>query len=329
MSAIGTKMTLLDIAKRVDPAGKVQAIAEVLTQTNEILTDLPFEECNDGTGHIGTTRTGLPSVTWTQLNYGVQPSKSTTAQIKDTCGMLEAYSQVDKRVVERASSPQEIRFQEDVSFLEAMNQEMASKLFYGNVAVDAKTFTGLSPRFNSLSAASGANIVSGESSDSGGSTSIWLAGWGPHSGYALYPKNSKAGFSHTDLGEVTLEDAAHGLYQGFRSHYKWDIGLHIRDWRYFVRIANIDVSALTKDASAGADILDLMSQAVELLPNLNLVKPVFYCNGTIKSFLRRQLMNKENVFLSVAEAAGKHVMSFDDIPVRKCDKIVNTEAVVA
>lgn len=327
--AIGTKMNLLEVSKRVDAGGKVQAVAEVLTQTNEILLDLPFEECNDGSGHIGTTRSGLPTVTWTQLNYGVQPSRSTVVQIKDSCGMLEAYSEVDKRVIERAKNPQEIRFQEDVAFLEAMNQEMASTLFYGNVATDTKKFTGLAPRFNSTSAASGSNIVSAGGSDSGGMTSIWLCGWGPHSGYALYPQNSKAGFTHEDKGQVTLEDTNHGKYEGYRSHYKWDIGFHVRDWRYFVRIANIDVSALTKNAATGADLVDLMAQATELLPNLNLVNPVFYCNQTVKSYLRRQLANKSNLALSLDQAAGKTVMSFDSIPVRRCDKLVNTEATVA
>lgn len=327
--AIGTKMNLLDIAKRVDPSGKTLPIAEALTQMNEILLDLPFEECNDGSGHIGVTRVGLPSVTWTQLNYGVQPSKSVTAQIKDGCGMLEAYSEVDKRVIERAKDPNSVRLQEDIAFLEAMNQEMASKMFYGNIATDPKGFTGLAPRFNLKSAASGANIVDAGGADSGGMTSIWLCGWGPQSGYALYPQNSKAGFTHEDKGQVTLLDAANGKYEGYQSHYKWDIGLHIRDWRYFVRIANIDVSELKKDATAGADLVDLMAQAVELLPNLNLVNPVFYCNQTVKSMLRRQLSNKENVSLSLDTAGGKSVMAFDNIPVRRCDKLVNTEATVS
>ena len=47
------------------------------------------------------------------------------------------------------------------------------------------------------------------------------------------------GFQHNDLGEVTLTDDEGGMYQGYRTHYKWDIGLCVRDWRYVVRIANI------------------------------------------------------------------------------------------
>ncbi len=53
-----------------------------------------------------------------------------------------------------------------------------------------------------------------------------------------------------------------------RSHYKFEAGLTVRDWKYVVRIANIDRSALTADASAGADLPDLMFQAQELVPNI-------------------------------------------------------------
>jgi len=145
----------------------------------------------------------------------------------------------------------------------------------------------------------------------------------------IYPKGSVAGFQHKDLGEQTLTDANGGRYQGYRTHYKWDIGLTLRDWRYVVRIANIDVSALTKNASAGADLIDLLTQALEMLPN-GLGRPVFYCNRTIRSFLRRQIANKvAQSTLTMETVAGKKVVMFDEAPVRRCDQLINTESVVA
>ncbi|EPE5434245.1 major capsid protein, partial [Escherichia coli] len=77
--------------KRVDPNGKVDKIIELLGQTNPILQDMPFVEGNLPTGHRTTIRSGLPSATWRLLNYGVQPSKSTTVQVTDSVGMLETY----------------------------------------------------------------------------------------------------------------------------------------------------------------------------------------------------------------------------------------------
>ena len=141
-----------------------------------------------------------------------------------------------------------------------------------------------------------------------------------------------AGLKFQDLGEETITDAAGGLYQGYRSHYKWDAGLTLRNWKYVVRIANIDVSDLTGDASgSSADIIDLMVQATEKLPSMNKGVPVFYCNATIRSFLKRQMLNKSNVNLTYDELVqGKgRVLQFDGIPVRRVDAILNTEATVS
>jgi hypothetical protein len=117
--------------------------------------------------------------------------------------------------------------------------------------------------------------------------------------------------------------------EAYRSHYKWNCGLSVRDWRYVVRICNIDVSTLTKNAASGSDLIDLIVQAIEVLPNLKMGKPAIYCNRTVKSFLRRQIGNKVAANLSLDTAMGKTVMSFDGIPVRRCDAILNTEATVS
>jgi len=324
-----TNPTLADVAKRYDADGKIDTIVELLSETNEVLDDMTFLEGNLPTGHKTTVRSGLPSSTWRKLNYGVQPSKSTTVQITDTAGMLEAYAEVDKALADLNGNTASFRLSEDRAFLESMNQTMASTLFYGDTGTDPEKFMGLAPRYSSLSAESGDNIIVGGGSGSD-NTSIWLVCWGPNTCHGIYPKGSQAGLKHQDLGEVTLEDAASGKYQGYRTHYKWDIGMSLRDWRYVVRIPNIDVSNLTKDASgSSAELVDLMVQAVEKLPNVNLGRCVFYGNRTISSILRRQITNTSNVRLSMDEVAGKRVMSFDGIPFRRNDAILNTEAAVS
>ena len=330
MATIGNgNPTLADFAKRLDPDGRVDAIVELLSETNEILEDMAFVEGNLPTGHRTTIRSGLPSATWRKLNYGVQPSKSTTVQVTDQCGMLEAYAEVDKALADLNGNTAEFRLSEDRAFLEAMNQEMATTLFYGDSSVTPEKFMGLAPRFSDATNAENKdNILSGGGTGSN-NTSVWLVVWGPNTAHGIFPKGSTAGLHQKDLGEVTLEDANGGKYQGYRTHYKWDIGLTVRDWRYIVRIANIDVTALTKDASAGADLIDLMVQALEIVPNLGLGRPVFYCNRTIRSFLRRQITNKSNVNLSLEDFAGRRVLAFDGVPVRRCDAILNTEAAVS
>lgn len=329
MPALSTNWpTLADWQKTLDPDGSIARVIEILNEQNEILMDAVWIEGNLPTGHRSTIRSGLPTPTWRLLNYGVQPDKSTKVQVDDACGMLEAYSEVDKALAVLNGNTNAFRLSEARAHIESMNQEMVNTLFYGSTATDPEKFMGLSPRFNSLSANNGENIISGSGSSSD-NTSIWLVVWAPDTCAMIYPKGSSQGLMVEDLGEDTLTDSNGGRYQGYRTHFVWKPGLALRDWRYVVRIANIDVTDLTKNASAGADLIDLMSQALEQVQNLNAGRPCFYVNRTIRSFLRRQISNKSNVNLTLDNAGGKTTLSFGEVPIRRCDAILNTESAVS
>jgi len=333
MAARGTYvLTLADWAKRLDPDGKTPDIVELLSQTNEILTDMIFQEGNLPVGHRTTVRTGLPTVAWRLLNNGVQPSKSTTAQIDESCGMLEAWSEVDVELAKLNGNQQAFRLSEAQSFIEAMNQEMASTLFYGNSSTAPEEFTGLAARYSSLSAANGQNIVSGSGAGSDNS-SIWLIGWGQQSIFGIFPKGSKAGLEHSDHGEVTVETTA-GIagtrMRAFQDQWKWKVGVALRDWRYSVRIPNIDISNLVAKSSA-ADIIELMIKAIHRIPNIRAVRPVFYMNRTVMQML--DIMRRDDVIsgggLTFADVDGKIQYSFRGIPIRICDALTETEAAVS
>lgn len=323
-----TNPTLLDLAKMSDPNGKIETIVEILNAQNEILDDMTWVEGNLVTGNRTTIRAGIPAPTWRKLYGGVQPNKGTTVQITDNTGMLEAYAEVDKALADLNGNTSAFRLVEDQAHIEGMNQEIASTLFYGNEGTAPEKFTGFGPRFNLLSAANGENII-----DAGGTgtdnSSIWLVCWSPQTVHGIIPKGSKAGLQMQDLGEVTIEnvDSAGGRMQAYRSHYRWDAGLTVRDWRYVVRIANIDKSLLTKDISTGADLHDLMVRALELIPNLNMGRCVFYVPRNIRTFLARQAINAvKSSTLTMEQLQGRRVVAFQGFPVRRVDAMSADEA---
>ena len=333
MAGLGSyALTLADWAKRVDPDGKTPQIAELLSQTNPVLDDMVFIEGNLPTGHRTTIRTGLPTPAWRLLNQGVQPSKSTTAQVDEQCGMLEAYSEVDKDLAELNGNVAQFRLSEASAFVEAMNQEMASTLFYGNQGLAPEEFTGLSIRYSSLSAASGQNVITGSGAGADNS-SIWLVGWGPQTIHGIFPKGSKAGLIHEDLGLTTVEASA-GIagarMRAYLDHWQWKVGVAVKDWRYAVRIPNIDISNLVAKSSA-ADLIELMIKAIHRIPNLAMVKPVFYLNRSCFQML--DIQRRDDVIsgggLSYSDVDGKLVPMFRGIPVRICDALVESESVVA
>jgi hypothetical protein len=318
--------TLLDVAKRLDPDGKIASIVEILNATNPVLEDLTYVEGNLPTGHRTTVRTGLPSPTWRKLYGGVQPTKSTTVQVTDSAGMLEAYAEVDKALADLNGNTAAFRLSEDSAHIEGIGQQMAQTLFYGNEGTQPEAFTGLAPRYNSLSAQNGDNII-----DAGGNdtdlTSIWLCVWGNQTGHGIYPKGSIGGLQMNDKGQVTIEnvDGNGGRMEGYRTHYRMDAGLTIRDWRYFVRIANIDVSSLNTLANT-KDIISWMIQASERIPEMGKGRAAFYMNRRLREKLRLGILEKVSTNLTFETVAGERVMTFDDIPVRRTDALINTES---
>lgn len=337
MATIGaTVLTLSDWAKRLEPDGKVAKIVELLGQTNDVLIDMLFKEGNLPTGHRTTVRTGLPAVAWRLLNNGVAAGKSTTAQIDEQCGMLEAWSEVDKDLAELNGNTNEFRLSEATSFLEAMNQEAAQTLFYGNSGVNPEEFTGMTIRYSSTAASNGQNIIKAGGAGADNS-SIWLMSWGENTLHGIFPKASKAGIIHEDLGLVTVENA-NGIggarMRAYRDHWQWKLGIALRDWRYAVRICNIDISLLTTETTA-ADLVKNMAKAMHRLPYIRLGKPVFYMNRTVFQFLDLQSMARttspavtNTQFTSILDAQGQMQWSFRGIPIRIVDALLETEALV-
>lgn len=326
-------LTLADWAKRLDPSGegKISSIIELLGQTNEILDDKLWMEGNLVTGHRTTVRTGLPNVFWRLINQGVQPSKSQTAQIDEATGCLEAWSEVDKKLADLAGNQASFRLSEAMAFIEAMNQEMASTLIYGNASVSPEEFNGLSIRYSSLAAENAQNII-----DNGGTgsdnTSIWLICWGDNSVHGIFPKGSQAGLRHFDHGEVTVETTA-GIagtrLRAYQDQWTWDCGVALRDWRFVVRSANIDVSNLVAKTSA-ADLIESMIKMMHRLPTMKMGKCAFYMNRTVKQML--DIQRRDDVAgagMQYAEVDGKLVPHFRQIPIRTVDSILDTEAQVS
>jgi hypothetical protein len=327
MATLSTELpTLLDLTNRQDPDMGLAEIAEVMTQDQEILMDMPWIEANGITGHKTTIRVGLPNGYWRKLNEGVPREKSTTAQITDSVGMLETYLECDAELARISGNVNKFRMDEARGAIEGMSQTLATTVFYGDTDVDPEKFMGFNPRYNDLSAGNSANII--DEGDASDLTSIWLINWRTDKVHGLIPKDSKTGMQHRDLGEDTLLDGSGNQYQGYRSHLKFNAGMCVRDWRYIVRCANIKYTDLVNDAGSGPNLIERMTEMVETIKDTN-GRPAFYMSKTIRTYLRQQINNKANVNLTIDNVAGKHQLSFDGIPIRKTDAISLAESAVA
>jgi hypothetical protein len=329
-------LTLADWAKRLDPDGQVPKVAELLSQTNEILADAVFMEGNLPTGHRLTIRTGLPQVYYRMINQGVPTSKSTTTQVDEAVGILEARSHIDVELAKLNGNTAAFRLSEDQAFIEAMNQTMAGALFYGNPGTDPRQFLGLQTRYSAISGAGNAQNILDAGGTGSNNCSIYLVVWGENTVFCPFPKGSKAGLQHQDLGEESVPDANNNFFQALRALYQWKNGLAVKDWRYVVRICNINVTDLlaqsaTQATTAATQIINLMSRAMDRVPNLAMGRPAFYANRTVYSMLKVAALAKSNAALSIKEAMTQfgtsyQMTNFLGVPLRKVDQLLNTEA---
>lgn len=335
-------VTLLDWAKSLDPDGKTAAVVELLTQSNEILLDMPWLEGNLPTGHRASIRTGLPTSIWRKMYQGVPAAKSTRATVEDACGVLETRSEVDKDILDLNGNSADFRLSEAQAFIESMNQTMAEAVVYGDASVNPERFNGLAIRYNTINTGTSEvakNVIS--AGGSGNCTSVWLVVWGKNTVHGIFPRGSKAGILHQDLGEYDAFDGNNNRYRAMGDRWQWKCGLHVKDWRYVVRIANISVSDLLAQTGTQANttatwLPKLMVRALARIPFRGMGNPVFYASRTVSAALAVGALDKSQNVLSIQSAfqqfgnieAGftqQAPLTILGVPVRTVDRILETE----
>ncbi len=342
MATIGSSFIgIADYYKSVNANRDIVPVIEALNIVNPLMEDAYMVEANNGTKHVSAIRTGLPSVAWGKLYQGTPQSKSIRQQVEDTTGFVEGLSTVDKRLLDLAKNPGELRMQEASSFLESMSQEVTTNFFYADTATTPERFKGLAARY-SVSGADGAGnqIVKagGVGSDN---TSVWFVTWGAMQTALIYPEGTTGGITREDKGEQRVYDDVNNPYYVKEELFRQHVGVRVGDWRFNARIANIDVS----DLIAGTvDLYKFMRAAYYKLQvrrnnkignngMVSMGKTVIYANRTILEALEALSVNKGStdnfVRLTPDEIQGREVMTYKGIPIRETDSLINAEALVA
>lgn len=331
---LSTNPTIADWSKMMDPKGNVARIVRMLSERNQILDDCVMVEGNLPTGTQVTIETGLPDVYYRMLNQGVPTSKGTSSQVTEACAIMEARSHVDVKLAKLQNNLADFRLEQARGFMNAMNRRQATTMFYGNPKTNPQEFTGLATRFSSLSDVNSQNIL-----DAGGTTnltSMWLVVWGEDTAFCHFPKGSEIGLTRKDLGEITIVDPtdATKYMQVYAEIFGWDHGLVVKDWRFVVRIANIDTVALmagtgTQATTAATNIIKLLARALDKPEDLNAGRAALYCNRTVHSGLKLAAMDRQQNVLTIEQGLRSKELQFLGVPIRRCDRILNTESQVA
>ena len=323
---------LRDYYAQLESDGKVTStIIDMNIASNPMLEDATVIECNDGTSHKTTVRNGLPEPEFRKYYQGVKPSKGEYTQVTDSVGMLADYSVVDKDLADLNGNTNQFRLNEAEAHIQGMNNTVQLNVIYGSKGKNSASFDGMATRYNTISDEQGK--IGYQVIDAGGTgtsnTSIYLIGWSDRATHFIYPKGSKAGLEHKNLGEVTVKDGDGNDFQAYRDYFSWKIGLSVRNYRASGRIANIDVTKLgTEDAPDLIENMVKLYHRCQKFAKLTKANLVYYVNETIFTYLHLQALEAKNVRLTYQEVGGEPVIKFLGIPIKLCDQILDTEDTV-
>lgn len=321
MATLGdTVVTFDEWVKRMDKSN-VKTIIELASASNLMLKTASVGPGNEADGNTTTVRTSLPSGTWTSAYEGVASEASHTKEVWDAAGYLEGYSVISKRYVHRSPDRKAARMQEERAFIQGYAEEVEDTFFHGDRNLNPKEFLGLDQRYALKSAETGGQIVDagGTSTDN---TDIWFVGWGAGASSLFFGANGQGGLSIDDKGLLPWDLNGDGLHQEcYVSHYEWNVGFRVEDYRCISRVANIDVSTLA--GGSNVDLVPFMINAWYNIPTsiMNTARMAIYCNTAVLQGLHKEARDFAQTSLTLENWQGRKMTHFQGIPVFRSDKI--------
>ncbi len=318
MAFTDERLTLADVANKCDPGGKIiPFVAEVLTKYNPILEDAPVLPTETDQESYVAIRENLPRGSWGRLNKGIKGYR------KETCVFRKLPAIVDKRHENYTSDFAAIVADEHLTSQQELTQQMAEALLFANESMDDSEFKGFLPRLDDPT-----DKYLGEQIEvlppQPGETSFFTAlivDWGKTYTHLLYPRNSKAGLT-LESRETYVPDPEGDTYRAFVTEYCWHMGLAIKHPKHVARIANL---SMKEESYAGetpaVDLTRAFIRALNRMDDPIGASRVIYVPRRIATFLRFQVADKNNFFLSLDDYAGRKILHFDGFPVKTVDAL--------
>lgn len=335
MAAIGTLYkNIIEVSQHFHN-GKLLPEVQLLAQQNPVVMDIPWRECNDGTGHLYNLQTALPTVQQIAYGEGTPESKSQKAQERATCTILSGFSTIPRDTGMVGGSLGQLRAAEDGNFAEALRQLLARILFYDNRAVNLKGIYGFASLYNRhTNGPKAKNVFSSGGASANAQTSLYMVNWGPDV-YGIFPKGMPAGYTKYDLGVQVKTLSNENQLVVLQTEHQWHVGLVIECWPSVARVCNIEVAdalALTNN-QAPTSFSNILHKII--LARLRMRRPgnvVIYGNDTTYGLFMRIATEKSNAAVTIQQATTQFGQ-FEELrvfgmPFRRNDQILDTEPVV-
>lgn len=315
--------------------GKVLPEINLLAQENQVVMDIPWKMCNDGTGHKYRLTTALPVAEKVAHGEGTTESKSQGAMERATCTMISGFSTVPRTTIMTGGAKGELRAREDALFAESLKQLFARSIFYDNRALSLKDIYGFMTLYSTLSGVKAKNVINCGGATPNGQTSAVIVNWGEDV-YGVFPEGLPAGYNKIDHGLVVEKQANGKKLSVFSTEHEWHFGLVVEAWPSVVRICNIDVANAVNltGNQAPSSFLNVIHAIIRGKNRLRRPgRAVCYVNDLVFELLMRIAFEKSSQAVKCEEAITQfgtfQELRILGMPVRKSDQILLSEPVVS
>ncbi len=322
-------LTLSEQIKQIGPDGIIMDIVNTLEEKNQMDLDAVYQEANERFSHLSSKVLSLPDIGKRRINRGVPGGVGRTKRHREFIQILEAHPNVDTLLLKSekdkgyAARKNQIRM-----FVEAMAQEKAGALIYGNNEEDEEEIDGFFTRYDDLALAN-VHGIGGTGSDV---ASLLLVEWDAARCCLIYPSavpNSGAtemlGISREDMGRQRIEDDNGSRYV-MEDVIQVAFGINIVDDRCVQRLANIESDGSDNTLFATAKMHSLV-RAINKLPSYG-ANAVIYVNRDIKSQFDIYALDKLLGCYQVTQTDGAPITMFRNIPVRMMESMLSTETAI-
>jgi hypothetical protein len=314
----------------LDSHNKVLTMGKVLSEDNDPLADMPIYPGTEKMGYKGVRESSLPTPQIIKVGDGWDASKAEWDPFTETISMFKDRIAIPRDALRIQPNPGQKRELIRGRHIEGFGQGVANHLIYGTSTATPEKFDGLSVRYTTPDASNPINPTNGDYGvyDMGGSgsdtSSIFLIQWAEDKVCGLSPMNdAQAGLRMEDKGLQYVDAENSKKRWDYIDELEWDIGLKVEDYRAVARIRNIESALTAIDA-------DLWKKLVEARNNFKGKETVWaYTNSKIFTHLDILTAQKNNVRYSSNNPYGKPLLMFRDMPIRRCDALLETETAVA
>ncbi|MHC4542479.1 MAG: major capsid protein [Planctomycetota bacterium] len=335
--ALGTDLTLAELIRRETPDNRLADLVDVLSETNKVLVDATWIECNNGKYHEDTQTASEPAGQERAYDQGVAKEAGVTEKITEETCMLDGLSEIDAAKLKHAAGGDLAnRLLEDQFFLRGMGKTGCSRIFDGNRATNVLQINGINNRsnYNALSSSYTYDNADGNASATANKTSVYLFQWGYKKVNLIYPRNdpqgnSEYGIKMEDFGKNIISDAdvSTRKYPAWQTWFEFHFGIFIHDPRCIKRQVNIS----TTNIDGVDDFSWYEDSLIDMVCDLEYDGDgaVLYCNKAIFKQAWKRAKDKGNVNFTIETGPfGKKITSFQGIPFRRVDQITSTQSTI-